>query len=153
MKKMKIKDLAYIAGIIDGEGGFCVSKINNGYRSYICISNTDIKLMKYLQKNLKGSLRVQQRKIHHKPVYRLYLNPNAVRKIIDSLIPYLLVKKEQAILVKKVLNISASVKHRIGHTGSSNIIQRPKLHNLYVKIKKLNQRGLKWQIFSRGSKN
>ena len=139
---MKIKDKAYIAGIIDGEGGFCINKFKTGYRPYVSIANTDYRVIKYLQSHINGCvMKNKPRKFNHKPVYRLFLNSTAVRQMMDKVLPYLIVKKEQAILVKKALKISAQVKHRKGFTGSSNILQRPKLEILYQAVKKLNKRG------------
>jgi hypothetical protein len=139
---MKIQDQAYIAGIIDGEGCFQLSKSANGYRPSLQISNTRYTLIEYLKKHLKGSISKTHRNPKHRPIWRLHVNPNDLRNIIEEVAPFLVIKKQQAVLIKKALKINSTVCHHKGYEGSTNISQRPVLTSLYRQLRRLNKRGI-----------
>lgn len=57
--------LAYLAGFIDGEGSFIVSKHNNKdilYNFVLKVGNTDLKVLNWIQQNFGGKLNKRNRR-------------------------------------------------------------------------------------------
>lgn len=102
-------DLAYLAGLIDGEGaiGICrATKCTQGYKSmelngYLCLSNTDIKMINWLSLKI-GSKTVQEvraKNPKHSLVYRWNCPRNVLIELLERLLPYLITKRSRALLL------------------------------------------------------
>ena len=92
-------ELAYFAGIIDGEGSFVLHKHRSGYRfaCQIQIGNTDVRLMEWIYNRFGGSVNPERRSnLKHKPVYRWVCQADTLDILVGALLPYLVVKREQA---------------------------------------------------------
>jgi len=99
--------LPYIAGFFDGEGCVCILKVMEKYLARvrtryilrIYISNTNLPILKNIQRLLGGyiSERPNPPK-NHLQVYSLTLNCNKAKEFLEKVLPYLIVKKEQAVL-------------------------------------------------------
>lgn len=91
-------DLAYLAGIIDGEG--CISIVKYPWGHFNCrisVVNTDVRLMVWLQESWGGGLSTpRQVKPHWKPTMMWILSGEKAVDLIKELQPYLMLKKEQA---------------------------------------------------------
>ena len=97
---------AYLAGLIDGEGSIFISKINNKksgnvwFRLALTCSMTEREgidlLIKTFTPHLKAYIYLGNRKNGHKSVYQYLTTGDTARDILKELLPYLLVKKEQA---------------------------------------------------------
>ncbi len=108
---MEEKELAYIAGFVDGEG--CISIFRQtvprvsrtvGYRPSVSISNTDKSVLEYIQRLFGG--RIYQRagkhlKSHWKPQYTWNLVATDSVPFLEAILPFLQVKQEQAKLLIK----------------------------------------------------
>lgn len=116
------EQLAYFAGIIDGEGTIYIQQRNRpdaiDYFPRFQIVNTDHNLMDWIQKTFGGLLYTKNRSKHNKK-WRTQYEWYTTRKIIDVLlplvIPYLIVKKPQAEIMlifrqtfKKRINLKVS---------------------------------------------
>src|SRR3990167_10699089 len=99
------QQLAYIAGIVDGEGCLMVGKYPQrtnsgkvGYRGFMGIANTNIPLLLYV-KNIIGGKIVTQKRTNgpyaETICYSLSLTANEIRKWLPQLKDYLVAKKEQ----------------------------------------------------------
>ncbi len=132
---------SYLAGIIDGEGTIAINTHNNPTKDYpdrvqtyaleICVVNTDERLMKWLVRNFGGQYYGRERKdkVNHRYSYAWRVTGHANRKrTLLALLPYLVMKREQAILGLKYLEL---------HYSHSND-ERRKLWALSIK---LNARG------------
>lgn len=90
--------LIYLAGIIDGEG--CVkphfAKKRNVYEARCEVSNTSKELIDWLYENFRGFNSPIKREGNRKPQYRWRLRNREMKKIIPLIIPYLIIKKEEA---------------------------------------------------------
>lgn len=103
---------AYLAGIFDGEGSVSISRTRLqtptgktywGYDCKVLISNTDPRLMKWLVSNFGGSFRPGNQKNNAvratKPCFRWAMESYPKQeKFLLAIIPYLIIKKEQALL-------------------------------------------------------
>jgi hypothetical protein len=130
--------LAYVAGLLDGEGYFCISKTNAYYKSgeiypafdlQIGISNTSKKLMKWLVTNFGYKYRALSQRTNtfaKKTCYQWRIERRENQEIfILAILPYLVIKKEQAKTALQYIRLS-----RINPT------ERMKLH---LKMKALNK--------------
>jgi len=119
-------DWAYVAGIVDGEGSFCISrstiksKAGNPYFAYDCkvsIANTSEVLIKWLKEKFGGRANVsngsgiskQARawgQTFAKPCWRWtmegYKNQT---KFVLAILPYLVIKREQALVALEYTRI------------------------------------------------
>lgn len=119
--------LAYLAGIIDGEGCISISKTTNHmrwqYNLYILkltISTVDLSLVQWVSSNFiefrcyesKGRKLVGKRK-----GYALLAQNEKVISILNSVLPYLVIKKERAKYVleeyPKKLEVNPSKRERV----------------------------------------
>ena len=93
---------AYIAGIIDGEGTFKISKdARYGREIYyalsLTISNTNDALMEWLSSHLGGSVYTKARKnLSHKPHKEWYAPKGSIETIIRGVYSFLVIKKKHA---------------------------------------------------------
>ena len=139
--------LAYLAGIIDGEGCLGISKNttkkqrqkNPKYQSEVCIINTDTRLMNWLKENFGGL--VNERKIYgpnDKISYRWRIKESQHQIILKAIIPHLVIKTEQAKLIIKFLTNKTQNNLDGREVSQKEIIRR---EYYYQEIKKLNTRG------------
>jgi hypothetical protein len=86
--------LEYIAGYIDADGTIVVVK--NQLRRYygkVCVYSQNLTVLENIKAVIGGMISMNS------GVYHLQLSPNAAVKALKSLVPFLQVKKEQALLV------------------------------------------------------
>ena len=105
----------YIAGVFDGEGSILIGKYPNkgnrelGYRGYMHIVNTYVPLLEQIQSVYGGKIAFQkQHGVMTRPCYSLTFSTNEIRHVLPKLLPYLLVKKEQAEVLLAFLERQAS---------------------------------------------
>jgi hypothetical protein len=95
--------LAYLAGIIDGEGCFTI-EINapTTYRKgtlYTCrlsIINTDVNLIKWLTENFGGTIHTRKRVNGRKIVHAWRIYANGLDSFLPHCLPYMVCKRNQA---------------------------------------------------------
>lgn len=129
--------LAYIAGVIDGEGTLCIGKYNAGnknlcYRPYLAIANTYVPMLEYIKSIIGGKI-VEQGK--GRGCYSLNLTADKIRRWLPEIFNYLIVKKDQAevlldFLDKKSSNASAPISDELLEFYES----------CYQKLKKLKKK-------------
>jgi hypothetical protein len=101
-EKLTEPERAYIAGILDGEGNINFCHINYrtemGMRARIIIWNTNKELIEWLQSKVPGTVQCRTpRKSTHNNCFAWTLHGIIkVRHLLNVLLPYLIVKKEQA---------------------------------------------------------
>ena len=105
----KREKLFYLAGFFDGEGAIFIGKDKN-YRSKnkntiyrLCVScgNTYSKPIKILYEMFSISKKITYRegqKIGYKPWFQWLLTANLAMNFLKEIVPYLIVKKKQALL-------------------------------------------------------
>lgn len=143
--------IAYCAGIIDGEGSICVTKTkpmqsrtNPLHAPLIRVGMNREKPMKFLQESFQcGNIYYEgfrKDRPNQNPMYRwVVTNRDDVVKVIDMILPFLLVKEDQAHLVKEMCEgwvLSPSKK--LG-TPPEEIQRR---QDYYMKCKELNAVGV-----------
>lgn len=107
-------DLAYLAGIVDGEGCFHACKLKNkpgdGYKNghYRCVlkvSNTDVRLFKWLQVTFKGTccaaFKETRDHLFKRDIYEWTVTGHRLLDISKQILPYLIIKKRHCELIIK----------------------------------------------------
>lgn len=109
--------LAYLAGIVDGEGSLCVYRVNPAkynryqtpnFRAVLNISNTRKELVEWLDENFSNfnsGHKKHRRSIfkknstHERWIYEWVVQGYRLQDICEQLLPYLVLKKRQAELI------------------------------------------------------
>ncbi len=91
-------EMAYMAGILDGDGSFSVLKGHNSYHPCIQLSNAFKGMSEYLFNKFNGSKRIKKpQKPHHKPLYVWSVRGlESAKNVLNKVIPFLVLKKERA---------------------------------------------------------
>lgn len=101
-------ELAYMAGIVDGEGCFWIGIINKTekdgyqsphYRGVLKISNTDKRLIDWILNTFEGvhsaQMRYQPKGKFEREVFEWVATGDRLLDLSELLLPYLIIKKEQ----------------------------------------------------------
>jgi hypothetical protein len=109
VNKVTDTELAYIAGFIDGEGSIHINKrkhqVKNynsyiGYSAYLDIGNTYKPIMEWLNIITKNTSKIFEKKPkgNRKTAYAIRLSMSNSQKLIEKILPFLKVKREQALI-------------------------------------------------------
>jgi|SRR3972149_10915516 len=105
-------DLGYISGVFDGEGCVAIVKMRRppykeiSYNLMISITNSDPDLIEWLHERLGGHVGVMGRhKGRGKLVKRWYESGRDAGAVLEMLLPYLKVKRKQALLALEYLKL------------------------------------------------
>ena len=95
-----MRNLPYCAGLFDGEGCITTNGLPTGFR--LSVTNTDRRLLEFLESSLGGYINNQY--LPENPKWRtawkwLVTDKSNVHRILTTLEPYLISKKDQARLV------------------------------------------------------
>lgn len=102
---MKKKNLNYMAGIVDGEGCIHVKKykdirkrtVSPSYELSVSISNCRYELIDYFKYYFGGMVQTIKGNDKHNTSYRLYFFTWEAENFLKEILPYLFLKKEEAI--------------------------------------------------------
>ena len=141
MKKLTECQKCYIAGMLDGEGQVSITKhtqesgIGIVLHPRFAIHNTNLEVIKYIQNLVGGHIRPKKpRKPNHKVGYALEIGKrNEVIKILEILLPILIIKQKQAVLL---LEFCRFRNEKILKRYSSRDIE------YHEEMKKLNKKGV-----------
>ncbi len=138
MKGISNEELAYMAGLFDGEGSFVVAKhfAKNGHagkRGFVWELRMTIGMADKeglnLIKRVMNKKRLREAKGVNRKMYYLTLYSNEIRKVLPLMLPYLRVKKRQAELLLKAVSV---IKPKATKLTDS------RLQKMYLAMKKLN---------------
>ena len=140
----KIEEITYLAGIIDGEGTIYLQRlIRNSYINWyprFQIVNTNVNLMMWIHKTFGGHLYGKDRSNHNKNwkyQYEWCTNRKIIDLLLPKILPYLIVKKEQAELM---LEFRKTFVKKYGRSKIPKDIYEHR-EQIFNKIKNLNKRG------------
>jgi hypothetical protein len=94
-------DKAYAAGFLDGEGSIYISKgrkLKSGDQLFLCVSvnNTDFAIVRLFKDWFNGQTSISPDTRTKRKLMRLRVYSNQATKLLETLLPYLRVKSEQA---------------------------------------------------------
>lgn len=149
---MNEKEKAYIAGLIDGEGCITIAKHKSGqpkgkmwyYQPIITLANTDKTMINYITERYECNIvKQQRRKENYKQMYWISFTGDRLKIFLNDILPYLVCKRTQARIVLNFPNYA----HRGWGWGRTAIGRTEeeinKQNSLFLKIRKLNSRGVK----------
>jgi len=119
-------DLAYIAGIIDGEGCIRILKMKDKKREGIAnytlqleVASTDEWLCRYLWMHFKGSVYKDRwiRTPKASPTWRWRVYGQNVANLLEEIMPFLKLKHQQALLAREFQSRKAPRGHSISEGG------------------------------------
>lgn len=133
---MNIPEIAYLAGIIDGEGSIMLLRYNKSEYPSPCISisSTDLELLIWIKDRI-GSGRINEKKNYniekHKTSYTYSIYYDKALEIMESIYPYLVIskKKERA---KFIVNGYKQVTMR---NGKYTVEQKLAKEQFYIDFK------------------
>jgi len=140
---MKAVDLAYIAGIIDGEGCIAIDRFTNKelpdycYRLKLRVTNTNRWLIEQLRFSFGGNIKIiKPRNDKAKEAWEWYLAGESAVSCLKFVLPYLHIKKPQAEL---------GIKFQSGKQGKGYYLTKERriLEEAdWILAKSLNKRGV-----------
>jgi hypothetical protein len=96
-------ELAYLSGIIDGEGSITLRKMSNGrFRPTLEVTNTDELLIVYLHKYFWQTIKKSNNN-RQVPYLRVCLNGFGIDPFLAAIEPFLIAKKLQCQLVRRYI--------------------------------------------------
>lgn len=135
-KKMSSHELAYLAGIIDGEGTLTIQhRCPNGrmhFRPYVTISNTSNFLRDWLA--ARGYNTHLTTNSSGRPYWRLNWSGFGLSEFLPLVAPYLIIKKRHALLILEFISIRRS--------QSKKALPTARMLEIVSVFKWLNERGL-----------
>ena len=142
---MNITKIAYLAGIVDGEGTIQIIRQRNENNSKplyvtgaIYITNSSIPLLDWIQSNFGGN-RTKARSVvgkNWKPVYRVQFYGAVAENLVETILPFLVIKQEQAKLFLELRRRMKQYKHPL------SAAERATREELAVACQQLNRRGI-----------
>jgi len=147
----------YIAGFFDGEGWICITRHlpykkykqkNLVYHLRIGIENTDLDVLKKIQKRYKGNIytRKKRRALNRKITHLWYLNGNNASDFLLDIKEFLIIKKKQANLaIKYQRHIQKYMRKNPNFRDRGLSKETLKFReNIVQQIRKLNSNNLIW---------
>ena len=140
-KQISDRDLAYAAGIVDGEGCISIVALRTGVRAHgvdysllFVVRMIDPSAVFFLKEMFGGGLSVQKNKPPRRPIYNWGLSTKPASRALKLLLPYLRVKKKQAELAIEFANYPQQI-HPI---SKAEFDRRTRL---FQQLRQLNKRG------------
>ncbi len=134
---MRKEELAYFAGLMDGEGCFNINynKKRNTYQARLTMTNTNLDMLIWCQERIGGKIYKRKKYAdHHKDKYEWmsWGDKEFLLNLLKKILPFLVGKREQCkVLIK--------FEKTVGVTGRAiTKVNREKRPRLYKEIKKLN---------------
>lgn len=149
--KVSESQLAYLAGIVDGEGHFNIHKTRAGnqrctntrFQAEVIIVNSSYALMEWLIETFGSSICARKKdKAHYKQTWRWRIGANNAAELCRWLLPYLIIKKQQAELLIEFIDDRPEKPCRISGRGSKTPPEEQRRRErLWVRMSELNDRG------------
>ena len=142
-----VAELAYFAGIIDGEG--CLSLTSGKRRpeghavtrsTQIYVGNTDPRVIQWIHARFGGSiaLRPSPHPERHKPLWRWLCSGANIEPVLRAVLPYLIIKREQATLILAYRQTMSMVGSNAFVTDETQKTQ----DDMIAQLRVLNKRGV-----------
>ncbi len=138
----------YLAGLIDGEGNFCVEiclrknwrRPYYGFRAKLVITNSDHHCLHVIKNILgEGCINIHKPfKTHHRPCAALTLGVKTLRVLLPQILPYLLIKQERAKLVLQLIELTK----RNGVPKEEFYARQEEKQYIFNRMRQLNKKGL-----------
>jgi hypothetical protein len=111
---MENLEKGWLAGIIDGEGCVTIEKFKGLYIPRVIVGSRSLPMIEKIRQitNCGFVKKKIDKRYKEQPIYVEWVaNSNAIRKFLPEIVDYLVVKKEQAMLILKALDLLEKRKH------------------------------------------
>lgn len=158
MYPMKETDLAYLAGILDGEGAVMVTRVADSrycggcyFRVCVQVGNTNRALVEFIDSLFPASIQgpyQPRNSTRAKPVYYWIANGRRSREILRACLPYLRLKRRQAELCIELdeLRGAPPILRHNGGRFSAGAQKSPatfaRMEAIWKETRALNRRGI-----------
>lgn len=115
--------IAYIAGFFDGEGSILLSKEGTRIRLELTVSQIDPRPLDFIAREFGGKVKFSAnlaRRPNARPIYSIRLRGDSAEKMIRGMLPFLIVKQEQARIAIKFRETISKTK---GKCLQDNIVE------------------------------
>lgn len=136
--------LAYLAGIIDGEGTFYIGskrRTINGfihYSSRVYVVNTNLEIINWLVDNFGGLKYIRKATNKFRQRYEWILDRTKISSVVTAIFPYLIIKKKHA---EVMLSFRKSFDDNVSKRTTSEEVRNLRFQ-LAESMKHLNHRGI-----------
>lgn len=146
-------EIGYLAGIMDGEGTIHISRPISRhkdckspiYQTYIAVTNTEMKLLQWLQERIGGIIRSiptdKKSGVIRKPIWRWYCPIYRIKEFCALLIPYSIIKRREFEIMFEIRgtyrNQAKQGKQGIQKVPDADIELR---HRCYLELKSIHIR-------------
>ena len=151
IEKMTNEQLAYFAGLLDGEGCIRIGQYKNvigvkSYRGFIQIAMTNKNAIDWLKENIGGGKYIDYKKNNpnSKVCYYWTVNQKRGKCLIKRALPYLVVKRQQALKFLQFCDTLQPSGYR--KRVPNKILSLRKI--LWENMKLLNMKGVKYATLS-----
>jgi hypothetical protein len=115
--KLSETDRAYLAGLFDGEGTIGFYNYRSRHESTVMITNADPRVMSWLLDktgygNVHSRLKPEYRRRHGIHHWRI-CGKSRVQDFLEAVLPFLIIKKDQAVLLLQLWAAEQSGKNKI----------------------------------------
>lgn len=142
MRILSIAEAAYCAGLMDGEGTMGIKSRGPDYYAVFCnITNTNLAVLSWLIQTTGIGLIAPQgkpKKTNHKQGFMWYLGVDDVTGFLEALLPYLIIKEEQALLLVRFIKSTRSPRFNNPLTMDERIEKK----FIYDRLAELNKKGV-----------
>ena len=147
IEKMTNEQLAYFAGLLDGEGCLRIGTFKNSnsdlrYRAFLQIAMTDRNAINWLSETISNGIYIDKKRKNpiSKWCYCWVVNIREGEELLKRALPYLIVKKKQAL---RFIEFAQTLDwKRTRREPVPNVILN-KRKKLYLEMKALNGKGRK----------
>src|SRR5262252_6776146 len=132
-------DLAYTAGFLDGEGHVGMTKWGTSWLPVLIITNTDRRVIDWLVERYGGKVYIHDRRNSvHKPRFNWRLVGKHATTLLEQVLPYLILKRQQAELCLRYYSEGGNF-----HDGNNRLphTEYKRRRQLHAELKELNRRG------------
>ena len=144
VSNLRETERAWLAGIIDGEGSIHITKTierrnKSGFAFHpqLSITNTNVAILSNVKRiAASGSICRSISSSHPawKDKYSYTANSKTIRTILPEVLPYLIGKRKQALLLLKFLSL-------VKPSANSRFQRTEEMHRLYERLRNLNRKG------------
>ena len=112
MTEYRLKDLYYLAGMMDADGCFNITRCRKSYVPRMMVLNTNFNIIEWLQKNFGGivSRTTVKNKPNWKPRFTWRLSHRKALDLTDLIVDKLIIKDQQAVLFRTYACVQDSFK-------------------------------------------
>ena len=134
----------WLGAFLDTDGSISLIKVRTSYRQGFAwrttmqFNQTSKDLLEQIKEIIDSKVNLYEiKRSRHKTQYHLCVTSNTIRKILPKILPYLIKKREQAILLNEALILLNE--HRPPHISVNN----ERLLKIYHKLQSLHEKGTK----------